>query len=243
MLSSYKLKPIELVRRDLEAILDRWPKPFVELADDNTFVSKPWSRDLARLFGEYKIRWFTETDISVADDESLLELLAKSGCAQLLIGLEAVSPQTLYDVDARRWKFRRAERYLEAVQKIQSYGIAVNGCFVFGFDADEPGCFARTREFVEASALCDVQITLLTPFPGTALHRQLHAEGRLLREVYWDDCTLFDLTFIPKCGADVLLDGFRQLMVDLYSPEATARRRSRWRECLRSGARREAGTA
>ena len=95
LISPYKIKPLAQVRRELEAILDIWPKPFVELADDNTFVSKKWARELARLFAQYRIRWFTETDLSVADDDELLELLALSGCAQVLIGLESVDPDAL----------------------------------------------------------------------------------------------------------------------------------------------------
>ncbi|XXF78472.1 cobalamin-dependent protein [Myxococcaceae bacterium GXIMD 01537] len=235
-LSSYKLKPLAQVRRELEAILALWPRPFIELADDNTFASRGWSRELAALFAGYDVRWFTETDISVADDERLLELLAESGCAQLLIGLESTAPAALRGVDARDWKARRAESYLEKVRRIQSYGIAVNGCFIFGLDGDEEDCFERTRVFVEESGLCDVQITLLTPFPGTALHRALREEGRLLREVYWDACTLFDVTFRPRrLSPEALTQGFEELMVSLYSPEATTRRRARWRDCLRQG--------
>jgi radical SAM superfamily enzyme YgiQ (UPF0313 family) len=235
-LSTYKLKPMGQIRRELEALLRVWPRPFLELADDNTFVAKGWSRELALLLAEYDVRWFTETDISVADDERLLELLASSGCAQLLIGLESAAPAALKGVDGRDWKAQRAEGYLEKVRKIQSYGIAVNGCFILGLDEDDEGCFERTRAFVEESGMCDVQITLLTPFPGTPLHRSLQAQGRLLKEVYWDECTLFDVTFQPRhFSPEALAQGFGELMVALYSPEATARRRARWRECRRQG--------
>ena len=42
LISPYKIKPLAQVRRELEAILNIWPEPFIELADDNTFVSKKW---------------------------------------------------------------------------------------------------------------------------------------------------------------------------------------------------------
>lgn len=101
LISPYKIKPLAQVRRELEAILNIWPEPFIELADDNTFVGKKWARELARLFAQYQIRWFTETDISVADDDELLELLALSGCAQVLVGLESVDSAALGPVDSR----------------------------------------------------------------------------------------------------------------------------------------------
>jgi hypothetical protein len=79
-----------------------------------------------------------------------------------------------------------------------------------------------------------VQITLLTPFPGTALYRKLRAEGRLLRESFWDECTLFDVTYQPTAlSVEELKAGFCDLMGRLYSPEATRRRRARWRTLYR----------
>ena len=232
LISPYKIKPLAQIRRELEAILHIWPRPFIELADDNTFVSKKWARELARLFAEYGIRWFTETDLSVADDDELLELLAQSGCAQVLIGLESVNLDALGQVDSRRWKQSQLASYTAKIRKIQSHGITVNGCFILGFDQDDPGVFDRTKEFVQASGLSEVQITILTPFPGTGLYSRLRSEGRLLKPVFWDSCTLFDVNYHPKhMSADELEDGFRGLMRDLYSPEQSDKRKEIRKEC------------
>lgn len=235
LISPYKIKPIHQVRRELEAILELWPQPFIELADDNTFANKRWARELAELLGEYDIPWFTETDISVADDDELLKLLAQAGCTQLLIGFESTDSASLYDLDGRHWKYSQHAYYQEKIAKIQSYGIAVNGCFVLGFDTDDARVFDRTRDFVLGSELADVQITLLTPFPGTALYRRLRSKGRLLKEIFWDQCTLFDVTFQPQqMSAESLEERFRGLMAELYAPEVTARRKHRFRECVRT---------
>jgi radical SAM superfamily enzyme YgiQ (UPF0313 family) len=234
LISAYKIKPLEQVRRELEAILEIWPKPFIELADDNTFANKTWARGLAALLAEYGIPWFTETDISVADDDELLGLLAESNCAQLLIGLESTKPESLYGIDGRHWKYGQRSGYLDKIAKIRSYGVPVNGCFILGFDTDDAGVFERTRDFVLESELADVQITLLTPFPGTALYRRLQAQGRLLKPVYWDECTLFDVTFQPQHMSVEELEGnFRGLMAELYAPDVVDRRKKITRDCVR----------
>ncbi len=44
----YKRKPVANVARELREIKRQIPHPFVELADDNTFVDKRWSRELVR---------------------------------------------------------------------------------------------------------------------------------------------------------------------------------------------------
>lgn len=241
LISSYKRKPIALIERELELITSVFPRPFIELADDNTFVNKRWGKELARLLARYSTRWFTETDISVADDEELLDLLAMSGCAQLLIGLESRSPASLGEADSRGWKRRQVERYAEKVQRIQSFGISVNGCFVLGFDSDGPGVFQETLDFVRALQLSEVQVTVLTPFPGTRLYDDLARQGRLLEQTFWDKCTLFDVTYSPKrMTADELREGFSWLVGELYSQSETARRDQLLRRCVRAGASRRA---
>lgn len=244
LISPYRRKPLERIERELGAILDIWPTPFLELADDNTFVNKKWGKDLARLIGSHRIRWFTETDISVADDEDLLELLARSGCAQLLIGLESIDMSALDQADTRGWKKRKRAEYLARIQKIQSYGISVNGCFVLGFDSDTPSVFESTRDFVLESELTEVQITVLTPFPATKLYRDLRADGRLPEQRYWERCTLFDVVFRPaRMSPERLEEGLHWLAGELYREDRTAERKGRLRTMLRSATRDERQSA
>lgn len=228
----YKSKPVDLVIRDIEAIKSVWSNPFIELADDNSFANKSHAKSLVQAIAKQQIKWFTETDISVADDEDLLSMLADSGCRQLLIGLESPPGQSLEGVETRvDWKAKRMDRYGEAIHRIQSHGISVNGCFVLGFDHHDHSIFEDTLAFVEESGLSEVQITLQTPFPGTPLYHRLKREGRLLKDVFWDQCTLFDVTFTPrKMTVRELETGFEDLMSKLYSSERTSRRKRRFVE-------------
>ncbi|MCC6463417.1 MAG: B12-binding domain-containing radical SAM protein [Saprospiraceae bacterium] len=233
-ISAYKKKPVPLVRRELEAIFSIWDRPFIELADDNTFVDKTWSKELLRMFGEYRMKWFTETDISVAYDEELLELLARSNCAQVLIGFETAQLQGLRGLDRSNWKYRQFDHYLKAIERIQSYGISVNGCFILGFDTDTPETFAETEQFIAASQLSEVQITLLTPFPGTDLYATLHQQNRLLQDHFWEKCTLFDVNFVPKnFTVEELEQAFRQLMTRVYSADNVRQRKRMFKQILR----------
>ncbi|OFZ15717.1 MAG: hypothetical protein A2Z20_08980 [Bdellovibrionales bacterium RBG_16_40_8] len=180
------------------------------------------------------MKWFTETDISVADDPELLELLALSNCAQILIGFESAVPDSLTGIDAHDWKRRQFDKYLQKIELIQSHGISVNGCFILGLDSDDISVFETTKQYVLDSSLSEVQITVLTPFPGTDLYRQLQRSGRLLKDKYWDQCTLFDVTYKPaKMSASDLECGFRSLMTDIYTDAAVKLRKSKFKECRR----------
>ncbi len=84
---------------------------------------------------------------------------------------------------------------------------------------------------MRSSGLAEVQYTVLTPFPGTPLYARLRREGRLLQERFWDRCTLFDVTFVPRrMSVGELEAGLRWLFRETYSPVATDARRRRFAE-------------
>ncbi|MEM7625793.1 MAG: radical SAM protein [Planctomycetota bacterium] len=225
----YKIKPVEKVLAEVDAIIERWPRPFLEFADDNSFVNRAhWKRLLPEL-AKRRVRWFTETDLGVAEDDELLAMMRTAGCAQVLIGLESPTAAGLNLLELRGdWKRRKLPRHREAVRRIQSHGIRVNGCFVIGLDGHGPDIFDRVFDAAVDYELYDVQITLQTPFPGTPLYRRLKAEGRLTHDGQWERCTLFDLNYEPRgMTAEQLTEGFRDLAVRLYSDEQT-----RWRRDL-----------
>ncbi len=232
--SAFQQKPVDLVLAEIRAALAVNQQPFFELADDNTFINKRWGQEFLRAITPLELSWFTETDISVADDEELLDLLAKSGCRQILVGLESPAAEDLDHLDPHNWKYQRCGRYLEAIDKIQSRGITVNGCFILGLDNHTPDIFARVKEFVEQSGLLEVQITVQTPFPGTPLYSRLQREGRLLQERYWERCTLFDVNFRPKrMTVEELESGLHWLFSEIYTEREYTRRRRQYMELVK----------
>lgn len=228
----YKQKPMEKVLAEIDCIQSLWKRPFIEFADDNSFVHhRYWKELLPNLLGR-KLRWFAETDIGIADDEELLDLMRESGCAQVLIGLESPIDEGLHGLEMKNdWKLRKLPRYREAIHKIQSRGITVNGCFIIGLDGHTPQIFDDVFNFVQETELYEVQITLLTPFPGTPLYARLEHEDRLLEPGNWKKCTLFDLNYRPaNMTVEELHSGFLDLVQRLYSDEFTAWRRSTFRK-------------
>src|SRR5439155_6340609 len=117
--------------RDIEAVRRLRKRPFIEFADDNTFVDKEWGKELCRRLVPLRLHWFTETDVTVADDPELLRLMRQAGCRQVLLGLESPGQGALEGMELRaKFKAKRAADYRDAVCRIQDHGITVNGCFI-----------------------------------------------------------------------------------------------------------------
>ncbi len=231
----YKQKPVEKVIAEIEKILSVWDKPFLEFADDNSIINRRYWRELLSYLMDKHIRWFAETDISVADDKELLTLLQQAGCVQLLIGLESPVDGPLQGLETKNnWKHKNFTKYQEAIRTIQSHGITVNGCFIFGLDGQTEEVFDQVFNFVKESGLYEVQITIQTPFPGTPLYSRLEQENRLLEPGNWKKCTLLDINFTPaNMSVTQLHDRFHKISKEMYSEEFTNWRRQNFKKSLR----------
>ncbi len=234
--NKYKQKPITNVIREIEKICDIWNHPFIEFADDNSFVNHDYWKELLSKLKDKGLRWFAETDLTVADDEELLRLMRESGCAQVLIGFESPVEAGLEGLELRsNWKLKKFPTYKKAVKTIQSHDITVNGCFVIGLDGQTSDIFDKIVSFIRETELYEVQITILTPFPGTPLYSRFLKEERLIEPQNWKKCTLFDINFIPNNMSVEQLDRqFKKLAVELYNEEFTNWRRNTFKKNCRN---------
>jgi radical SAM superfamily enzyme YgiQ (UPF0313 family) len=225
----YTHKPVERVIAEIREIKRRWPRPFIEFADDNTFADSRYGRRLVEAIAGENVKWFAETDISIAQDDALLRLISQSGCRQILVGLETPTERGLDGIELRsNWKYRQRDFYRAAIDNIQSHGITLNGCFVLGLDGDTEAAFDLIPRFVEETCLYDVQVTVQTAFPGTPLYRRLLSQRRLIEPHNWRRCSLFDVNFHPaQMTAERLQSRFRDLVAELYNNQALARRHRR----------------
>jgi radical SAM superfamily enzyme YgiQ (UPF0313 family) len=219
----YRKKTPQQVADEIAMIKTLVEDPFISFADENMLADKKWSKELARALIPLGIKWEAYCDISAADDEEMLELLKESGCVELIIGFETISEKNMQIVDP--WKSKQIKRYPEAIRIIQSHDIGILACFVVGFDHDDKSTFGNLRDFLIENPVFELDIAVLTPMPGTRLHRRLKQENRLYPEK-WDDYTWFHINFEPaglKPGE--IKNGIRSVFNAYSSPEMEEKRR------------------
>jgi radical SAM superfamily enzyme YgiQ (UPF0313 family) len=219
LLGGYREKPAEHVRAELAAIKAVDPRAVIELADDNSFAGRADPMPVLDTLRESGMPWFTECDRRIADRPELCAAMADAGCAQVLVGIE--SPVREYA--GMGGKAAGIEAMRDAVERIQEHGLPVNACFVVGADGETPASIEALGALLEDWPSAEVQLTLQTPFPGTALRRRL--EGRLLEDRSWGHHNLFEVTYRPShmTPAD-LTTRFRSLLASTYRHPESQRR-------------------
>ena len=235
----YKQKPVARVLAELDAICARFDRPFIEFADDNGIVRRSWWQEFLPELAKRRLRWFTETDLMVADEPELLALMRAAGCVEVLIGLESPVAAGLAGLELRAdWKLKHWDRARDAIRRIQAAGIRVNACFIVGLDGQDASIFEALPAFVEEAQPFDVQLTVPTPFPGTPFYDRLKRDGRILHDGDWARWTLFDINFVPeRMSPAELRAGLIRAGSRIFTADAVAARHAGFRRHWLAGVR------
>ena len=162
--------------------------------DDNIIGQPKHAKELFRALIPLNRIWGGQASITLARDDELLELYAKSGGRYAYIGFETLSEDNLSRMN-KSWNSPNA--YKEAIRRIHKAGINIIGSFIFGLDEDDTSVFRRTVEFVTENSIDAAQYHILTPFPGTNLYDQMDKEGRIT-DRDWSKYHTSEVIFKPK---------------------------------------------
>jgi len=217
-------KTIEQVIQEIKQMngtISGYKRKAIFFADDNFLANRKFARELLIAIKPYKIKWSCQASINIAKEDEILALMKESGCGAMLIGLESVSEKNLSRMDKG---INRTQNYIEAINKIQSYGILVNGSFILGYDFDIQASFNELIDFVEETRLLMPLINILTPYPGTKLFNRLEKEGRIIHKD-WSRYDSKNVVFSPSLMTpEELLEGHRKVIRHIYSFDSIYRK-------------------
>lgn len=188
---------IELVKRAKNGapiIFGR--KPRLLFRDDNIFSDPSYAKKLFKEMLPLGIKWSANSSIDIAFDDQALALAKASGCQELFIGFETIYPEKLQKTSVGN--MRSTDDYIKAIRKVKSYGIKVIGAFILGFDYYTHKDYFRLIYFLMRARLYLISLTILTPFPGSALYEQLLKENRIISFDWRKYDSLQHVVFKPK---------------------------------------------
>ncbi len=216
---SFRARPIEAVLDEIEGM----PAKSFMFVDDNIVGYNKAARDHAKAIFKgmidrgIKKDWFCQASINFGDDEELLTLAEQSGCKMVLIGVESEKTDALVAMNKRSNLKAGVDNYQVIFDKIQSFGIAVLGTFIFGLDTDDYKDLENRLEYIYNSNVDASQVSILTPFPGTKTYDDFKANNRITATNYPQDWEKYDGGQVvinhPKMDSEKL-DQFRYKILD-----------------------------
>ncbi|MFQ6048317.1 MAG: DUF917 family protein, partial [Phycisphaerae bacterium] len=221
----FRLRRIADIVEEIRQARDQYHSWCFIFADDDFAGNHRWALELCHALEPLKIKWASQCDILISDNERLLSAMARSGCIGLILGLESTNQAAL---DEAGKGYARADRYTTQIRKIQSYGINVWGSFIFGFDHDDwRSCMAACR-FAQRMNLCMSCYPILTPYPGTAIFEQFRRQGRLI-STDWQRYNGASVVYWPaRMSPAELRHAQLAAFAEFYSPRSALRRLRVW---------------
>ncbi|MEN8180071.1 MAG: radical SAM protein [Pseudomonadota bacterium] len=183
-------RPVEWVIEDIRRVGQKK----ILFVDLNLVSDLAYAKQLFQALIPLNVQWYGLSTVIIGHDPALMELMARSGCKGLLLGLETLSEAGLKETGKR---FNSSIDYRQLIGDLHQLGIAVQGCFVFGLDDDTPDVFDATVQLALDAAIDLPRFAVLTPFPGTPLFHRLEAEERILNRD-WEQYDGQHVVFQPQ---------------------------------------------
>jgi radical SAM superfamily enzyme YgiQ (UPF0313 family) len=216
---------------DALAQVESLPGRHLFFLDDNLFGSPRFAAALCDGMRGMGRVWQAAGTLTAIEQPGLLEKAAAAGLRSLFVGLESLSAANLraqHKLQGTRDHGGIGDprlRYEAAVRRLHDLGIMVNASFVFGLDEDDESVFAATVDWAVSQGIETATFHILTPYPGTVLHRRLESQGRIT-STDWDRYDTRHAVFAPaRLSAAALEEGYRRAYRDFYS----------WASILRAG--------
>ncbi|MBN2115372.1 MAG: B12-binding domain-containing radical SAM protein [Anaerolineales bacterium] len=203
------------------AEIESLPGKHLYFLDDHLFGNPHFAGSLFDGMRGMNRLWQAAGTVQSVRKPGLLEKAVASGLRSLFVGFETLDPANLI----QQHKYQNLNRdYSTAIRRLHDLGVMVNASFVFGMDEDEEDVFDRTVEWAVRQGVETATFHILTPYPGTALHKRIQGEGRI-RTSNWDLYDTRHSVFQPRrMNPQVLETGYWHAYKEFY----------RWKNIIQS---------
>jgi radical SAM superfamily enzyme YgiQ (UPF0313 family) len=163
--------------------IDRLPGRHLYFLDDHLLGNQKFSEALFSGMQRMNRVFQGASTIDAILRGNLIEKAAAAGMRSVFVGFETLSHANLTQSNKKQ---NLGKDYGEAIKRLHSLGIMINGSFVFGLDEDDRDVFKKTVDWAVESGLTTCTFHILTPYPGTRFFQSMEKEERILHR-RWDE--------------------------------------------------------
>jgi hypothetical protein len=202
------------------------------IADDNFARNKDWEEIFDRIIflreqQGVQVRLLLQVDAMCHRIPGFIEKAGRAGTAGVFIGLESINRDALVST---RKRHNKISEYRKTLQAWQRQKVVTTVGYIAGFAADTAESVAHDIGVIQRELPLDfLQLSYLTPLPGSEDHKKLHDAG-----VWMDpDLNRYDLNHIttlhPTMSREELECVFNAALDSFYSDEQVGIRLKRAR--------------
>jgi radical SAM superfamily enzyme YgiQ (UPF0313 family) len=195
---AYRTRSVANVLEECAGLRRRFPDLRELFFDDDTFTAAPRRAcEIARGLGRLGICWSTNARANV--DRDTLAVLKDNGLRLFVVGYESGNEQILKNV-RKGVSVERARRFTRDCHEL---GILIHGTFILGLPGETPATIEETIRFAQEMQPETLQVSLASPYPGTAMYDWVVDNGHLtvdslVDETGYQRCTVS----YPEVSAD-----------------------------------------
>jgi p-methyltransferase len=163
------LTSLDVIEKELDSMLEVGSVQNVVFIDDTFNVPFPRFKEICRLMirKKYPFNWFSYFRCSNSDEEAI-ELMARSGCKGVFLGIESGSPAVLLNMN----KAATIEKYSQGIEWLRQYGIMTFGSFITGFPGETEETVNETIDFIRQTKPDYYRSQMWYCEPGTPIQNQ-----------------------------------------------------------------------
>src|SRR5437764_10818726 len=171
---TYRVRSAPNTLEEVSHMKRLFPKMKELFFDDDTFTADPpRAREIARGLGKLGITWSTNSRANV--DRETLKVLKDGGLRLFVVGYESGNEQILKNIK-KGVSVERARRFTRDCHEL---GILIHGTFILGLPGETRDTIQETIRFAREMEPESLQVSLASPYPGTAFYEWVRENGHL----------------------------------------------------------------
>jgi hopanoid C-2 methylase len=216
-----RLKRPEQIIAELDKLVACGLSTSVYFVDDNFIANRRAVRDLIPHLvawqerNSFPLGFAFEATLNIAKYDDILAGLRDAGFTGIFCGIETPEPEALRRMSKQQ---NMVMPILEAVERLNRYGIEVIAGMIVGLDTDSPDTRARITEFIDRSNIPMLTLNLLQALPRTPLWDRLKRENRLSNDEGLESNVVFKMPY------DETIAIWRACLEHAYDPERLFKR-------------------
>ena len=185
---SYRTRSVDNVTEEVKEMRRLFPGLKEIFFDDDTFTAdRDRAREIARKLRPLGLCWSTNSRANV--DYETLRVMKDGGLRLFVIGYESGNAQILKNIK-KGVALETARRFTKDCHEL---GILIHGTFILGLPGETKETIRETMRFAKEMNPETIQVSLASPYPGTAFYDYAVGHGYIKPE------DMVDETGYQKC--------------------------------------------